>query len=101
MARRRLLSGYCLLRSGELAGLCRLVFDPPQRTVAVEEAAVGASGWRVMFGPPKTAASRHAVPLPPARVRRAVNAPLFIMLFITNWPVGQSTRARTKSNRHE
>ena len=32
---------------------------------------------------------------------RAVNARLFIMLSITNRPVGQSNRARTKSNRHD
>lgn len=63
-----LLGAYCSLRFGELAGLRRSRIDLLHRTVTVEEAGVELSGGRVVFGPPKTAAGRRAVSIPPELV---------------------------------
>ena len=63
-----LLAAYCSLRFGELAGLRRSRLDLLHRTVTVDEAAVELSGGRVLFGPPKTAASRRVVSVPPELV---------------------------------
>jgi integrase len=63
-----LLAAYCSLRFGELAGLRRARLDPLHRTVTVEEVAVELSGGRVVFGPPKTSASRRVVSMPPELV---------------------------------
>jgi integrase len=56
-----LLAAYCSLRFGELAGLRRGHIDLLRRTVTVEETAVELAGGRMVFGPPKTAASRRVV----------------------------------------
>jgi integrase len=64
-----LLAAYCSLRFGELAGLRRARVDLLHRTVNVEETAVELAGGRIVFGPPKTAASRRVVSLPPELVR--------------------------------
>ena len=63
-----LLAAYCSLRFGELAGLRRSRLDLLHRTVTVDEAAVELSGGRVLFGPPKTSASRRCVSVPPELV---------------------------------
>ena len=60
-----LLAAYCSLRFGELAGLRRSRLDLLHRTVTVDETAVELSGGRIVFGPPKTAASRRVVSMPP------------------------------------
>lgn len=64
-----LLAAYCSLRFGELAGLRRRRIDLLHHTVTVEETAVELAGGRVVFGPPKTAASRRVVSLPPELVQ--------------------------------
>ena len=59
-----LLAAYCSLRFGELAGLRRARVDLLHCTVAIEEAAIELSS-RVRFGPPKTAAGRRLISIPP------------------------------------
>jgi integrase len=59
-----LLAAYCSLRIGELAGLRRARIDLLHGTITVEEQAVELAGGQVVFGPPKTAASRRVVAVP-------------------------------------
>jgi integrase len=58
-----LLGGYCGLRAGEMYGLRRKRVDVVRRTVDIAEC-LTAPGGVVMFGPPKTRASRRKVPMP-------------------------------------
>ena len=59
------LGAYCSMRFGELAGLRRARVDLLHRTIIIEEQAVELAGGKVAFGPPKTAAGRRKVAVPP------------------------------------
>ncbi len=63
-----LLAAYCSLRFGELAGLRRRRVDLLHRRVTIEEQAVELASGEVVFGPPKTAAGRRVVAIPPELV---------------------------------
>jgi integrase len=58
-----LVSGYCGLRIGEIAGLRRRRVDLLRRRIEVAEIAVEVRG-HVQFGQPKTAAGHRTVPFP-------------------------------------
>lgn len=59
------LAAWCQLRRGEVLGLQRQDFDLLHGALVVERAQLVTSDGRMLIGPPKTAAGRRAIAVPP------------------------------------